>query len=305
MTRLIKIVRLTGNRRISCVHLPTLAMMIYPVNDIRLVNNHSHERAMSQKNRRPERRLGADQAETNSDLISHDRRSAPERQRHGCISEIELCRGSDCAKIEHILERYPRRELVAREPLLEPGQADQHIYFLLEGRLDVRLQSPDLPAVDEINVGEMSIIDGLPTSAYVIATEPSMLIAVHESIFWSKIATNPSVIRNLTRVLAERMRKCNDATLRAVEKEFRLEQLQKDLLAAYEIQTGILPMLLSNDGQSFVPVDDSQGLISGVLAENEYSTASARLVPGDRLLLYTDGVTEARDVEPNFTVDSA
>jgi sigma-B regulation protein RsbU (phosphoserine phosphatase) len=41
-------------------------------------------------------------------------------------------------------------------------------------------------------------------------------------------------------------------------------------------------------------------LISGVLADNEYSAASARLVPGDRLLLYTDGVTEARDVERNF-----
>ena len=61
-----------------------------------------------------------------------------------------------------------------------------------------------------------------------------------------------------------------------------------------------LPMLLSNDGQSFVPVDDSQGLISGVLADNEYSAANARLVPGDRLLLYTDGVTEARDVERTF-----
>ena len=208
MTRLIKIVRYTGNRRISCVHLPALAMMIYPVNDNCLVNNQSHQRAMSQKNRGPERRLGADQDETNSDLISHDRRNDLERRRHGYISEIELCRGLDYAKIEHILQHCPRRELVAGEPLLEPGQANHHIYFLLEGRLDVRLQSPDSPAVDEINVGEcigeMSIIDGLPTSAYVIATEPTIVIAVHGSIFWSEIETNPTVIRNLTRVLAER-----------------------------------------------------------------------------------------------------
>ena len=163
---------------------------------------------MSQKNRGPERRLGADQDETNSDLISHDRRNDLERRRHGYISEIELCRGLDYAKIEHILQHCPRRELVAGEPLLEPGQANHHIYFLLEGRLDVRLQSPDSPAVDEINVGEcigeMSIIDGLPTSAYVIATEPTIVIAVHGSIFWSEIETNPTVIRNLTRVLAER-----------------------------------------------------------------------------------------------------
>jgi len=114
MTRLIKIVRDTGNRRISCVHIPALAMMIYPVNDNRLVNNQSHQRAMSQKNRGPERRLGADQAETNSDLISHDRRNDPERRRHGYISDIE-----------HILEHCPRRELVAGEPLLEPGQGNR------------------------------------------------------------------------------------------------------------------------------------------------------------------------------------
>jgi len=45
---------------------------------------------------------------------------------------------------------------------------------------------------------------------------------------------------NLTRVLAERMRKRNAATLRALEQEMRLQQLEKELLAAHEIQIGML-----------------------------------------------------------------
>ena len=377
---------------------------------------------MSHSNRGPDRRLGSDAPETLSGPPASERRGDAVRRRHGYISELDLCRGLDYAKVEHILERCPRRDLALGEALLEPGQANHHLYFLLEGRLDVRLQSVDSPPVDSIAVGEcigeMSIIDGLPTSAFVIATEPSSVIAVHGSIFWSKIATNPTVVRNLTRVLAERMRKRNDATLRAVEKEFRLEQLQKDLLAAYETQTGILPlgpvlleeiqnldiyarmdvvksvggdfydafrlddrricvavgdvsgkgmpaalfmvrtmtllraeiakkdplakciekfnralcdsnishmfvslivlridlndgtveyvnaghppMLISRSTEPFVAVDASQGLISGVLADNEYTAAYATLERGDRLVLYTDGITEARDTGRNF-----
>jgi sigma-B regulation protein RsbU (phosphoserine phosphatase) len=264
----------------------------------------------------------------------------------------------------------------------------------------------------------MSIIDGLPTSAYVIATQQSTVIAVHGNIFWSKIATNPTVVRNLSRVLAERMRKRNDATLRALEKEIRLEQLQRELLAAFEIQNGMLPqgpallpelpnidiharmdvvksvggdfydafrlddrrvciaigdvsgkgipaalfmvrtvtllraelvktgtlaecvnrfnsalcdtslshmfvslvvmridlidgaieyvnaghppMLVSHGGDPYIPVDDSQGLIAGVLADNIYHGARTHLNSGDRIVLYTDGVTEARNTSRGF-----
>jgi sigma-B regulation protein RsbU (phosphoserine phosphatase) len=226
------------------------------------------------------------------------------------------------------------------------------------------------------------------------------------------------MVRNLSRVLAERMRKRNAATLRALEQEMRLEQLQKELLAAHEIQTGMLPsgrsrlpdvpgldvyarmdvvksvggdfydafalderraciaigdvsgkgmpaalfmvraltllrieLIKSNDpGEAmcrfnralcetnishmfvslvvvwvdtvertakyvnaghlpllhargdgpFVALDGSRGLIAGVLSDTVYTVATIELEPGDRLLLYTDGVTETRNAQRQF-----
>jgi len=95
---------------------------------------------MSHSNRGPDRRLGSDAPETLSDPPASERRGDAVRRRHGYISELDLCRGLDYAKVEHILERCPRRDLALGEALLEPGQANHHLYFLLEGRLDVRLQ---------------------------------------------------------------------------------------------------------------------------------------------------------------------
>lgn len=379
---------------------------------------------MSQSKRGPERRR--DPGEASSSVRQPDdeaeRRTGPDRRRNSYISRLELCRGLPYDQVEGVLERCPVEALARGEVLLEPGQANHYLYFLLSGRLEVRLKSTDSPVADVIEagecIGEMSIIDGQPTSAYVIATEHSTVLAVHENVFWSKIAISPKAMRNLSRVLAERMRKRNEATLRALEHEIRLEQLQKELLAAYEIQIGMLPqgpslfpelpsldvharmdvvkavggdfyaafalderrvciaigdvsgkgmpaalfmvrtvtllraelvrpddlaacvyrfnqalcdtnishmfvslivmridvldgtvdyvnaghapMLVALGAEPFAAVDDSQGLIAGVLDDNAYDVGVIRLQAGDRLVLYTDGVTEARNDTRHF-----
>jgi len=379
---------------------------------------------MPQSKRGPERRRGIVEATSPSRETGgeNERRSGVDRRRNSYISRLDLCRGLPYDQVESILERCPVETLAPGEALLEPGQANHYLYFLLSGRLDVRLKSADSPVADVIEagecIGEMSIIDGQPTSAYVIAAEQSTVIAVHQNIFWSKIATSPKVVRNLSRVLAERMRKRNDVTFRALAKELRLEQLQKELAAAYEIQVGMLPqgppllpeqpgldvharmdvvktvggdfydafmidehriciaigdvsgkgmpaamfmvrtvtllraelvkpndlaecvyrfnkalcdtnishmfvslvvmridlsdgtveyvnaghspMLVSLGGEPFVGVDESKGLIAGILDDNAYDVGVISLKAGDRMVLYTDGVTEARDESRHF-----
>jgi sigma-B regulation protein RsbU (phosphoserine phosphatase) len=54
-----------------------------------------------------------------------------------------------------------------------------------------------------------------------------------------------------------------------------------------------LPMLVRADGT--VERLGAGGPVLGVLSEAEYEQASVTLGPGDRLVLYTDGLTEARD----------
>jgi len=379
---------------------------------------------MSDSKRGPERRQpGAGKAGSATPTADPaERRNRDERRRNGWVSTLDLCRGLPYNDVEAILEICPVRHLDRGEILLEPGQANHYLFFLTDGELEVRLRSTDAPVTDVIRrgecIGEMSIIDGQPTSAFVIATDASTVVAVHENIFWSKLATNPRMVRNLSQVLAERMRKRNTATLRALEKEIRLEQLQKELLAAYEIQIGMLPqgstllpeapgidvfarmdvvksvggdfydafalderraciaigdvsgkgmpaalfmvraltllraeliksghlaervsrfnrllcetnishmfvslvvlavdtvdgqvdyvnaghmpLMLSRRGDSFTEIDDSKGLIAGVLADTAYTAGQITLADGDRLVLYTDGVTETRNNERHF-----
>jgi|SoiMethySBSTD1v2_1073268.scaffolds.fasta_scaffold145434_1 phosphoserine phosphatase RsbU/P len=68
-----------------------------------------------------------------------------------------------------------------------------------------------------------------------------------------------------------------------------------DAAGAVEIcNAGHLPVLWLNGGD--VKTIDSTGLPVGVFCEQQFSSHTLRLQPGDSLLLYTDGLSEARDV---------
>src|SRR5215831_10797128 len=69
-----------------------------------------------------------------------------------------------------------------------------------------------------------------------------------------------------------------------------------DAEGAIEIcNAGHPPVLWLNGGD--VKAIDSTGLPVGVFSEQQFSSHTLRLQPGDSLLLYTDGLSEARDVD--------
>ena len=59
------------------------------------------------------------------------------------------------------------------------------------------------------------------------------------------------------------------------------------------------PLLLRADG-TVQPVESGRGPLVGALAGVAYRDAELRLMPGDLLLMYTDGVTEIRVSDPDF-----
>ena len=164
-----------------------------------------------------------------------------------------MLHGLDIITVQMRKPRHPKcAQLTVQHNGLERGQVERD-----RGCPQIRRASPvaDTIEVGE-TVGEMSIIDGKPTSAHVSAGEASTVIAVHQDVFWSKIATSPTTVRNLSRILAERMRHRNEVTLRALEQELRFEQLQKELKAAHEIQVGMLPQ-----GSNLIPKCDAVEVI--------------------------------------------
>src|ERR1022692_2029483 len=93
------------------------------------------------------------------------------------LAQTELFRNAPEVTLQMVLKHAAPLELSPGEILLEPGRDNHHIYLLLSGILAVHFGSPDSPEIRELtkgsSVGEMSIIDGTPPSAYVVAKEAS------------------------------------------------------------------------------------------------------------------------------------
>jgi sigma-B regulation protein RsbU (phosphoserine phosphatase) len=59
---------------------------------------------------------------------------------------------------------------------------------------------------------------------------------------------------------------------------------------------GHLPPLLSRQGGAFEEMTGARGVLLGIMPSDRFTTAEITLQPGDRILFYTDGVTEAENL---------
>lgn len=197
---------------------------------------------MSRQRRGPERRSRAPVSFPltlpNGQIIPEDRRRLPDRRRNAFLSQQRIFDGIPYDVLEPLIERCQTRDLSPGEVLLSLGQTNDALHLLLSGRLQVHLDAAESQNWVEILpgecVGEMSIIDGQPTSAYVVADVTSRVLSIPEELFWSVLVAAPGVASYLFKVLAARMRRRNDMLLQAMEQ--RLE-----LRAAHDLQVSMLP----------------------------------------------------------------
>lgn len=133
-----------------------------------------------------------------------------ERQR---IAGGRLFRGIGFESIGHLFGTCQRRTVVVGETLLEPGTRNAFLYVVLAGELRVYLGGSDLPehAVLRVGdcVGEMSLVDGQPPSARVIASLETTVLAIPHDAMWSMIDCSHGLARNLLAILAGRLRHDN------------------------------------------------------------------------------------------------
>lgn len=174
-----------------------------------------------------------------------ERRKSVDRRQQGYISSLQLFAGIPYHLIEDMLRSCPVLELAAGEVMLTTGQSNDSIYLVLTGSLQIPLGGRDTKDCIVIGpgecTGELSIIDGKPVSANVVAQTPCRVLIIHEGIFWGSIIPIPEVARNLMIVLAERMRLNHKLILERVKSQLMLEHLQKELQIAKRIQASMLP----------------------------------------------------------------
>ncbi len=194
----------------------------------------------------------------NGEQLAEDRRKQPERRKNGFISRLGLFRQVSYSAVEPLLEDCRQLNLSPGDTLLQPGQPNHHLYLLLDGQLGVHIESPDANNGFVIqageSAGEISIIDGMPVTAYVVADVPCRVLAVPEKLLWSELFSIPAVARNFLRQVAARFRDRNQAMQEALEQQLRWENLQKELKIANSIQASMLPNL-DDPARSYPEVD--------------------------------------------------
>jgi diguanylate cyclase (GGDEF)-like protein len=126
------------------------------------------------------------------------------------LAQTDLFRDVPEAVIRLVREQGSPQELVAGEILLSPEIESDCVYLLLSGVLTIHFGLPNSPPIRELrkgaSVGEMSVIDCAPPSAYAIAKEASRVFPIHRDLLQNLIGHNNPMGRNLIQMLSRWMK---------------------------------------------------------------------------------------------------
>lgn len=206
------------------------------------------------------------------------------------LSELSVLRGVEPVVLQHILAGCDRRQVPAGQRLIARGEANLHLFLVVDGRFGVFLGEAEEEPVAVLSAGqtfgEMSVLDGSVASASVTALEPSFVLLLDAERFWRLVTSSHQFAVNLLLLLATRMRDSN-RSLR--EAQTRSVELLRD--ASVDALTGVpnrrswderFARLVARAGQAKEPlslllldvdhfkrINDTRGHVTGdrVLAE--------------------------------------
>jgi signal transduction histidine kinase len=126
------------------------------------------------------------------------------------LAELALFRSVDVNSLPPFLQDCEVRSIPSGAILIEADQPNEHLYLVLSGEVGVHLGSPASPPIVILGagetVGELSLIDQGPTSAYVVAHEPTRVLVLSEAKMWSLVTASHAISLNLLRTLSTRLR---------------------------------------------------------------------------------------------------
>jgi sigma-B regulation protein RsbU (phosphoserine phosphatase) len=169
------------------------------------------------------------------------------------VAQHELFRGFSEELIESVVDQSEVRELQAGEVLIHPDTTNRSLFLVLEGELQVILQKDrakvTIPIPPGECLGEISLIEGIPTTATAISHTASRVLVISSAVFWAYLASRRQGVKNLMNMMAQRLQRNNQALIKEMAEQLKYTQLQKDLETAGEIQANIVP-----DGSKLFPL---------------------------------------------------
>ncbi len=132
-------------------------------------------------------------------------------------AELETCvlfDGAELSTLFGLFDRCRTFDLEDREVLIAPGDHMRCMFLVLEGVCTVHIGSSETEPVAEVhqgeNVGELSLIDSSPRSAYVLSKGATRVMAIGPDAFWGLIHSSHEITVNLLALMARRLRGNND-----------------------------------------------------------------------------------------------
>jgi CRP-like cAMP-binding protein len=97
------------------------------------------------------------------------------------LMSIPALRNFETSNLSRLLHLSKMREYEAGETIIQEGDDDPWLYFLLEGQVRVTKKDVEIGVISEVGdvFGEMRIIDSQSRSATVVALEPTVCLAVN------------------------------------------------------------------------------------------------------------------------------
>ncbi|MBN1381771.1 MAG: GGDEF domain-containing protein [Deltaproteobacteria bacterium] len=144
------------------------------------------------------------------------------------LRECQLLRYVDFDSVRGLMDTCAEVSLQPGDILLTPGEINSTLFILVSGRLRVHLNAlEDDPIMIEAgeSVGEMSVIDHQPVSAYVVADETCSLLAMNEETLWSLVRSSHAAACNLLFMLTRRLRRTDTMV---VEDNLALEDVYEN-----------------------------------------------------------------------------
>lgn len=191
-----------------------------------------------------------------------------------------------------LLARSDLARVPAGTVLIARGASNATLHVLLEGAMEAlfdldRREDPIAIAPGRV-FGEMSVLDGEPASAFVVAAAPSLVLLVPAAAFWDALAAAPGAARGAMAALGALLRAGNARILAAAEERLRHAALARDIALAREIQAGMLarpePWFPGQDRFAIAATIHPAKEVGGDLYE-------ALMLDGDRLLVAVGDVS--------------
>ena len=135
------------------------------------------------------------------------------KQRITALQQVPLLAGLSRAVLGELAHRAEEVEVPAGAYLTRQGAVGADLDVILDGTFIVRRHTRKIATRKKGDVfGEMSLIDGLPRSANVVAETDAAVLVVHKTDF-EQLLEIPRVSKAVMRTLVARLREADDKIL--------------------------------------------------------------------------------------------